>query len=170
MLFVRRNFPAAICRSSFARRLRLLRTRSFTMSSSLATYMNPYFAVSNARRLVKEKQLEDHENTIEEQLGTPAKELAKAASPEGCPFPCFRCKIKPCAKEAPSAVGLHSMPHLCRAAVDGHPCGIDPVPTPDGDSGDDDDDVDGDDTLGGKQSGEWFKDSIDKLDGMKSKD
>ena len=96
--------------------------------------------------------------------------FAKAANPEACLFPCFRCNIKPCAKEAPSAVGLHSMPHLCRVAVDGHPCGIDPVPTPDGDSGDDDDDVDGDDTLGGKQSDEWFKDSIDKLDGMKSKD
>ena len=122
------------------------------MSSSLATYMNPYFVVSNARRFVKGKQLEDHENTIEEQEGTLAKELAKAASPEGCPFPCFRCKIKPCAKEAPSAVGLHSMPHLCRVAVDGHPCGIDPVPTPDGDNGDDEDDVDGDDIRGGKQS------------------
>ena len=98
MIFVRRNFPAAICRSSFARRLRLLGTRSFTMSSSLATYMNPYFAVSNARRLVKGKQLEDHENTIEEQEGTPAKELAKAGSPEACSFPCFRCNIKHCDK------------------------------------------------------------------------
>ena len=117
---------------------------------------------------MKEKHLEDNENKKKEQESTPATELAKAVSPECCPFRCFRCKIKPCAKGAPSAASFHSMPHLCRAAVDGHPCGIDPVPSPDCDNGDDDDDVDGDDTLGGKQSDEWFKDSTDKLDGMKS--
>ena len=83
-----------------------------------------------------------------------------------CPFRCFRCKVRPCAKGA--GAGLHALPHLCLAAMNGWPCYAGPLPEPAPDS--DDDAGDGPDGSTDAKPDKCFTDSADKGNGMVSQD